>query len=144
MAILKDTIINGDLTINMTNGTSYAVGSEIQSIWNTISTLQGTVQNLDTYTKTLSRIQFKSFSTVFKVGNTGTSQVVFTINDIKKIWPSATSTNSGAFFINGDGNACTKHFDGATWKGDSLYCVTNGQFNTTAIRINGLLWYLPN
>ena len=43
MAILKDTIINGDLTINMTNGTSYAVGSEIQSIWNTIYTLQATV-----------------------------------------------------------------------------------------------------
>ena len=149
MAILKETIINGNAVINgiltiSNNDTSINVGSEIQSIWNTIYTLQGTVQNLDTYTKGLSTIQIRSFSRVFKVTNTSTSIVVFTLSDIKKIFPNATSTTSGAFFMNGDGDACSKHFDGATWKGSSLYCVLNGQANTTAIRVNGLLWYLPN
>ncbi len=48
MAILKETIINGNAVINgiltiSNNDTSINVGSEIQSIWNTIYTLQATV-----------------------------------------------------------------------------------------------------
>lgn len=43
MAVLKDTVIQGDLNINMTDGTSYMVGSEIQSIWNAIYILQAAV-----------------------------------------------------------------------------------------------------
>ena len=45
--------------------------------------------------------------------------------------------------MNGDGNACTVHFDGVTWKGTDLYVVFKDQCNTTALRITGLLYYYP-
>lgn len=84
------------------------------------------------------------FFTMTPYGTGNSSALITTITKINSLFgiTDATTQNSGAVIMNGDGNADSLHAEGVTWQGENLYAVFNKNVNGR-FRITGLLYYSP-
>lgn len=82
--------------------------------------------------------------TMTPTGANNSSALITNITKINSLFgvTDASTRNSGAIIMNGDGNADSLHAEGVTWQGDNLYAVFNKNVNGR-FRITGLLYYTP-
>ena len=144
MGQLKDTIIKGFLTLRNSNGI------EINDVQEEIIAQKDSIKDHETRIFSLEKMHFMPFTLIRNAPNkqitTGsTSCVLFTLAEIQKnYFPDANEKNCGAFIMNGDGKACSAHFDGVTWQDNNLYGVFSRGLTSreTQIRITGFLYYI--
>lgn len=139
MANLKDTTITGTLSLLSSSESDLNI-DDVQAKLNEIDSK---IENIKTTISLLSKIQFKPFSVIKNsdsgLSKTSTSALLTNLTTLKKYFPNATTYNCGAIIMNGDGNACTVHFDGVTWKGTDLYVVFKDQCKYYCIKNNWLI-----
>lgn len=144
MAQMKDTIIEGFLALRNSNGI------EINDVQEEIIAQKDSIKDHETRIFSLENMHFIPFTLIRNTTNqqitTGsTSCVLFTLAEIRKnYFSNANEKNCGAFIMNGDGKACSAHFDGVTWMNNILYGVFNRALmsSETQIRVTGFLYYI--